>query len=209
MYPPGPETAPQSKTLLYLIRHGEPADAHRGRFYGQLDVPLSERGLRQSEATAERLGAVKFDAVYSSDLQRATLLAELIADPLDLPVRKLEVFRERDFGVLQGMSEEEIRDQRPDVYHEWNANRILYEVEGGENFERLQRRIVPATMEVVESFPGQRVALIGHGGPIRVTLAHILGLPLTKVFQFALDYACVTVIEFTPNAEARIKLLNG
>lgn len=205
----GAPPTPPGKTTLYLIRHAETADSLRGRFYGQMDASLSERGMRQSEATAARLSTVKFDAVYSSDLQRATILAELIAEPLDLPVRRLEVFRERNFGVLQGMTEEEIRERRPDVYREWTANRVMYEVEGGENFAQLQTRVMPAVRELIESFPGQRVALVCHGGPIRVTLADALGLPIERVFQFALDFACVSVIEYAVGAPPRIKLMNG
>ncbi len=198
-----------TKTTLYLIRHGEPAEEFQNRFYGQLDVPLSDRGKQQSVAVAQRLGSIPFDAVYSSDLQRAGFLADALADPLGLPVRRLEVFRERKFGILQGMSEEEMRERHPEEYQAWNANRPLYSIEGGENFEQLRDRILPAVDTLVEAFAGGRIALVAHGGPIRVLIAHILAMPLTHVFHFTLDYACVNVVEFPANGTPRVKLING
>src|SRR5690606_1687766 len=90
--------APKTPTHLYLIRHGEPDECHKDCYYGQLDVELGEKGRAQSRAVAERLASVPFSAIYSSDLQRATYLAELLAEPRGLPVRQLAVFRERNMG---------------------------------------------------------------------------------------------------------------
>lgn len=198
------------RTLLYLIRHAEPAEEFHDRFYGQLDVPLSERGVEQSRRTAEKLGAIKFDAVYSSDLQRARILAENLADPLELPVRQLEVFRERHFGIFQGMTLAEMEAFDAETFHEWNKDRIRRRVEGGESFEDLQNRVMPGIKMLVESFAGARIALVAHGGPIRVFLANVLGMPLENVFRINLDYACVSVVEFPLNGgQPRVKLVNG
>ncbi len=199
----------KSKTLLYFFRHGEVMEEFKNRFYGQMDVPLSPKGLEQSKNVAERLKAIGFDAVYSSDLQRAGKLADALADPLDLPVRRLEVFRERHFGILQGLTEEEMEEQHPEHYRMWKANRVLAPIEGGETYNDLSARIVPAVQTLVEAFPGGRIALVAHGGPIRVTLANVLEMPLENVFRLTLDYACVNVIEFPAQGPPRVKLING
>jgi broad specificity phosphatase PhoE len=198
-----------NKTTLYLVRHGEPAEEFQNRFYGQIDVPLSERGKQQSRATADRLSTIPFDAVYSSDLQRAGYLADRLAEPLNLPVRRLAVFRERCYGIFQGLTEDEIRERHPELYPQWWADRISHPVQGGENFEQLRDRVLPGVRNLVESFPGGRIALAAHGGPIRVVLADVLGLPLANVFHFALDYACVNVVEYSFQGRPRLKLLNG
>jgi probable phosphoglycerate mutase len=198
-----------SRTTLYLIRHGEPSEEYQGRFYGQLDIPLSERGMKQSRATAERLSGIPFDAVYSSDLRRAGHLADLLAEPLDLPVRRLEVFRERSLGVLQGLTEDEMLERFPEEYASWSANRILHPVREGENYEQLRGRVLPAIATLVEAFAGMRIALVAHGGPIRVALGHVLGMPLENVFHLVVDYGSVNVIEFPASDSPRVKLVNG
>lgn len=205
-----PTNPPQPKTVLYLIRHGEPADGYADKFYGQIDVPLSERGMRQSHATAERLSSVPFFAVYSSDLQRASFMAKAIAEPRDLPVREVEVFRERCLGEFQGLSEEEMRARDMEQYKLWNANRIFHRCAGGgENFEDLRDRVIPALEGLVQSFQNQRIALVTHAGPIRVALAHVLGMPMSSIFNLTVDYANISVIEFPLVGPPKVRMVNG
>ncbi|MBI3734899.1 histidine phosphatase family protein [Candidatus Sumerlaeota bacterium] len=201
--------AANSKTTLYMIRHGEPAEEFKGRFYGQMDVPLSDLGKKQSIAVAQRLSSIPFDAIYSSDLQRAGFLADTLAEPRDLPVRRLEVFRERHFGIMQGMTEEEMLEAHPERHKAWKENRFTGLVEGGENFDQLQQRILPAVQTLVEAFEGGRIALVAHGGPIRVVMARVLGMPIENIFQIVLDYACVNVIEYSHDGPPKVKLVNG
>lgn len=196
-------------TLIYLLRHTEPEEEYHGVYYGQIDVPLSPRGFKQVQALAERLSGIPFNAVYSSDLQRAGLLADALAEPLDLPVRRLEVFRERSLGLLQGLTADQMRERHYDLYEKWFADRAYFRVDGGENFEDLQNRVVPAIQMLVESFQGRRVALATHAGPIRVLLAHVLGMPLDRSFNFTLDYGGVTVVEFPAHGTPQVKLVNG
>lgn len=209
------------KTTLYMIRHGEPHEQFKPLYYGQMDVPLSELGERQSRAVAERLEGVPFEVVYSSDLQRAGLMADALADPRDLPVRRLEVFRERNLGMLQGMTLAQMEERHPKEFKDWNADRIYHRIEGGENYEDLRDRVVPHVEHLIQSFEGKRIALVCHAGPIRVTLGHVLGMPLDRVFNFTLDYGSINVIEFDagprlgegPGLAAgsgpRVKLVNG
>lgn len=199
----------ERKTVVYMFRHGEPTAEFRDRLYGQMDVPLSDRGRRQSISAAERLAAIRFDAVYSSDLQRAGFLAECMAKPLDLPVRRLEVFRERHLGEFQGMTQDEVRQSDPERYEQWQADRVHFKSDGGENFPDLQERIMPAVETLVQSFEGGRILIATHAGPIRVALAHVLGMPITQVLNFVLDYACVSVIEYPVGGNPRVKLVNG
>lgn len=197
------------KTTLYMLRHGEPALEFQGRYLGHLDAPLSERGEKQSLATADRLSGVPFNAVYSSDLQRAGFLADALGERLDLPVRRVSVFRERKMGILQGLTEEEFASQHPEEFKRWKAAMVSYRLEGAETMEELQQRIVPEVQTLLHAFEGGRIALVAHAGPIRVTLAHALGLPLGNVMRIVLDYASVSVIEFSQEDEARVKMVNG
>jgi broad specificity phosphatase PhoE len=56
---------------LIVVRHGETPFNARGLFTGQLDIPLSAQGERQTEAVGQRLSERRPDVIVSSDLQRA------------------------------------------------------------------------------------------------------------------------------------------
>jgi broad specificity phosphatase PhoE len=165
--------------------------------------------VRQSRAIADRLAEVPFDVIYSSDLQRAGILADALAEPRDLPVRRLEVFRERSLGLLQGLTLEEMKERHREEFENWFADRAFYRVSGGENFEALRDRVLPAVHTLVQSFPGRRIALACHAGPIRVLLADLLGMPLDRSLLFALNYGSINVVEFPATGAPLVKLVNG
>ena len=66
---------------LYLVRHGEQVDAE----FGLPDGPLSERGRAQALHLADRLSRIRFDAAYTSPLQRAIETAGAITERLGMP----------------------------------------------------------------------------------------------------------------------------
>ncbi|MCL5270356.1 MAG: histidine phosphatase family protein [bacterium] len=204
-----PESAPQPPTTIYLIRHCEPEERYLDCYYGQMDIALSERGLTQSHAVAERLAGVPLDAVYSSDLQRAGYLADLLAEARGLPVRRLAVFRERHMGVLQGIPRPALESDHADLYGRWRVDRVNFRVPGAENFADVRDRIVPAARELATAFAGRRVALVCHAGPIRVLLADALGMPLDNIFRFGMNHGSIHVIEYHPDDSTRVTLMNG
>ena len=196
-------------TRIYLMRHGEPEEENLNRYYGQMDVALGERGRRQSAALSQRLCDVPFDAVYSSDLQRAVYLAELLAEPRGLPVRRIAVLRERRMGELEGFTIAELERDHADEYARWAADRVHHRVPGAENFDDVHGRVIPALIELSLAFRGRRVALACHAGPIRVAVAHALGLPLECIFRMAVNHCGLFVLEYPHDQPPRVSLMNG
>ena len=66
---------------LYFVRHGEQVDQE----FGLPEGPLSERGLEQATLLANRLASVRFDAAFTSPLQRAIETAAVITTSLSIP----------------------------------------------------------------------------------------------------------------------------
>ncbi len=201
--------ATKNPTVLYLIRHGEPHARHLNCYYGDLDVELSERGHEQSRRLAERLAHLPLDAIYSSNLERAALLAELLAASRDLPVRRLASFREQHLGCMQGIEREVLQRDHAELYSNYLADRVFYKVPEAETFEDLHKRVVPEVLELVAAFAGRRVALVCHAGPIRVVMAHVLGMSLENIFRIKVDHCGVFALEFPPDGEPRVMLMNG
>jgi alpha-ribazole phosphatase len=91
-----------------LIRHGQTAWNKSGKYQGQSDVALSEEGLEQARCLAEHFPVEKLDAVYASDLSRAMVTAETVAQKFGLEVRPEAAFRELSFGKWEGLTYAEI-----------------------------------------------------------------------------------------------------
>jgi broad specificity phosphatase PhoE len=93
---------------LYLIRHGEVEDWARGKLLGKLDAPLSSDGRERSAQLAGALSSINLSAIYTSDLQRARMTAEIIAAPHGLKVEAETAWQEIDMGEWDGRTMESI-----------------------------------------------------------------------------------------------------
>lgn len=157
-----------------MVRHGETDWNRDGRFQGHADPPLNETGHGQARALAAQLASTRFDAVYSSDLRRAVETARVVASRLGLSVSARADLREADVGVFTGLTREEIAERFPAEAR--LAHRVGFTGATGEGFERLSERIIGALVETAAAHPDQRVLVVTHGGPIRVTLASADGM---------------------------------
>jgi broad specificity phosphatase PhoE len=94
----------QPLLTLYLARHGETTANRDGILQGQTDYPLSDTGIAQAAVLADRLAAVKFDLLWSSDLSRAADTAAAIVSKQPNPHGSLQLtplLREFSLGVLE------------------------------------------------------------------------------------------------------------
>ncbi len=199
-------------TRVYLIRHGETEDADSRRYKGHIDVPLSEQGMEQMKRAAEYImqdsdvGARRavplrngceglLTAVYCSDLSRAIKSAEIIAEPHGLKPVIVEGLKERSFGVWEGMTFDEIKEKWPDAFNSWAANPLKFSPMDGESTIEVRDRALKAFNKIIERNKGQNIAIVSHGGIIRVLLSEMLGMPLENIFRIAQDYAALNEIE--------------
>lgn len=204
--PRRPPTAPPAHpTILWLIRHGE-ADA-AGRFCGRTDVPLTERGRAQAEAAARALAPIPLGAVYAGDRARARDTAAPIAARLGLEARTVPALGERDFGAWEGRPVDALaRDAPGDLARLWGDP--AFAPPGGESFEALAARVLPAVDAILARHPGEAVALVGHGGPHRAVLGRVLGLGPPALLALALDPGHAAVVRRFADGGAEVAALN-
>jgi len=163
-------------TTLLLIRHGETAWNAEGRIQGQLDVPLSPRGVWQAARLAQRMAGERIDAVLSSDLARAALTAQPLAGALGVPLQFDERLRERDFGRFQGHTLEEIAARWPQDFHRWRERDPGWPVPEGESGDQFIARVVDALRDLARAQRGATVAVIAHGGTLDIAYRQARGL---------------------------------
>ena len=162
-------------TFICLVRHGETAWNAEGRFQGQTDVPLDERGRIQAAELAERLAAEPpFAAIYASDLVRASETASIVGRRLGLPVTPEPGLREIDVGSWSGLRRAEIEVRWPDALGRWVAGEDAHD---GESRGALAARVERAALALGSRHPGQRLLLVAHGGVIRSLQRTVQGTP--------------------------------
>jgi broad specificity phosphatase PhoE len=106
-------SAPSSITTLVLVRHGETLGNREGRFQ-VYDTPLSDAGRIQAARLAERLaGEPPADALYASDLARASETAAIVGRRLGLPPIADAALRELDVGDWKGLLRSDVLAQAP------------------------------------------------------------------------------------------------
>jgi alpha-ribazole phosphatase len=185
---------------LIIVRHGATLHNAEGRFTGQTNAPLSDYGLTQARALAERLRTMDFSTVISSDLTRATQTAEEILAAHPSASLSLDPdLREIDFGAWEGLTYADVRHLRPDALADWRHDPIHSAPPGGETAIALQRRVVRAFERWRRPEQDTIMIWVTHGGVISALLCHALGLDLTTRWQFRRDNASIT--EFDVGAD--------
>ena len=91
-------------TKIYLIRHAEAEGNIFRRAHGHYNGFVTDRGYVQMERLKERFEEEHIDAIYSSDLSRASTTATALSLPRELPVNETKMLREVGMGEWEDTS---------------------------------------------------------------------------------------------------------
>ena len=161
-------------TTILLARHGESDWNRSKRWQGFADRPLTERGRQQAAELAVRLAETQLDAIYSSDLRRASETADIVARTKGLTVTTTPDLREVDVGSWSGLTRAEAEARFPEAYRRWLRGGEGWD--DGETYEELRGRVVKAIGRITRENDGGRVLIVAHGGSIRAVHAAALGV---------------------------------
>jgi probable phosphoglycerate mutase len=155
-------------TRICLIRHGETTWNAERRLQGHTDIPLNRRGVLQAEqmALALKKTQMSFDALYTSDLKRAVDTANAVVKSLGINAITEDIFRERNFGCLQGLSIDEAPLCKPDIWQAHLARELDHELEGGESILQFAVRVEKALQLIQERHTGKTILVVSHGGTL-------------------------------------------
>lgn len=162
---------------VILWRHGETAWNAQGRYQGQADVPLNERGLEQAAAAAVRIAGLRPDRIVSSDLGRAATTARELARCTGLTVELEPRLQEINVGDWVGLTNDEVFAAHPEFAAALRAGRDAQRSASGETGAQAGARVAEALLDIAEGTPdGQMVVAVGHGFALRVATVFLLGL---------------------------------
>ena len=113
--------------------------------------------------------------------------------------------REMHFGILEGLTHDEILKKYPEVYSRWLKNPYSVTIPGGESMPGFKKRIIKALKKIIAGYKDKTVAVVCHGGAISVFITHILK---TKDFWRNIPgSASLSIIEYKKK-KPKIQLLN-
>ncbi|MBR1580715.1 MAG: alpha-ribazole phosphatase [Selenomonadaceae bacterium] len=195
-------------TKLILIRHGETEWNARHMFQGHSDVELAPEGVHQAHLLAAHFPVELINAVYSSDLHRARMTAEIIAEKFNFELRLDQRLREASYGNWEGRSFEELALAHPNEFKTFFLDPDAFTPEGGERFADVQTRAMAALNEIVNAHPHQTAVVVTHGGIIRTLIAAVLGMPLKKMWAIKQFNTAVNILR-CDEGNYSVELLNS
>ena len=187
-------------TRILAIRHGETAWNVDTRIQGHLDIPLNDTGLQQARWLAQALAERdEVHAIYASDLARAHVTAQNIAQAVGLAVATHPGLRERAFGDFQGRTFAEIEAELPEHAQHWRKRTPEWAPPGaGESLIVLRERVLATVDELAARHVGEQIVLVAHGGVMDVLYRAATRLDLQAPRTWQLPNTAVNRLLWTP-----------
>ena len=192
---------------LLLARHGNTKLNSAERLWGQTDAELSAEGVGQAERLRDRLATQKIDVIYTSNLQRASATAKIIASSHQVDIVTCPELREINFGKIEGLTFKEVSQLYPEVAEAWSKRSLTLKYPGGESITELNNRVSKFLERLEKHTPEETILIVAHSAPLRLLICHLLGIRIQHWRQIRLDLASLSILETYPQG-AILNLLN-
>ncbi|VAX06697.1 Alpha-ribazole-5'-phosphate phosphatase [hydrothermal vent metagenome] len=175
--------------LVDLLRHGEPEGG--SRFRGRTDDILTDQGWAQLRTAVPK--QPPWEQIITSPAKRCAVFAEELATMHQLPHIKEEWLWEMDFGDWDGLTAAEITSKDANWLSTFWQDPTSHTPPGGEPFLQFKQRVLNGWNQLIKQ-PANRILLISHGGPIRLILAEVLGMPVHNLMRLEVPYAALSQV---------------
>ncbi len=196
---------------LILIRHGESDGNAQRKFSGFQDVDLTEKGIWQAKRLARRLERVQVNAVYCSDLKRARHTAEIIFGDRGKDIVVSPNLREINFGAWEGYTFEEVKSKfgyGDEFNHLMENIKPEAAIPQGESLnDRVMAELNNLLKKHEKTDKDKTIALVCHGGTIRVILSNALNIGLKNMWNIEQYSTALNIINYYDH-KAFVALIN-
>lgn len=183
-------------TRFVILRHGETQWNVESRIQGHTNSELTPLGRRQAEALGKRMAGEAFDVLVSSDLTRAVDTASSVATRTGHPIVMDARFRERCFGVAEGLTYGELDHQYPDAFSRVRETDPDFEIPGGESRRQFQSRVKAAFESLAAQHRGKRVVVVAHGGVLAALYRVMHGIAVGAPHPIPIANASFNAVAF-------------
>lgn len=200
--------ATTNPTRFLLLRHGQTAMSAQRQYSGRSNPELSELGVKQAAAAAEKLAARGgIDAIVSSPLTRCVQTAEAVAQRMGMEVRIIDDLIEADFGLWDGKTFAQAQETDPELHEKWLADSSVAPP-GGESLQQVSRRVKKARELLQQDYGTANVLVVSHVTPIKAILRQSLEASPAFFKKTHLDLASLSIAEFYEDGPSCMRLFN-
>lgn len=165
-------------TTLYLVRHGETEWNAKGIVQGQSESVLTKKGKWQAQYLTDTLKEISFDAIFSSDLSRATQTAEIINLERKLVINTNKLLREGNWGKYEGKPRAAYKEENKEALErlEYLTDQEKWKFKVADDIEsdeEIVSRFITILREIAVTYKGKIILVVTHGGLIRTLLIHL------------------------------------
>ena len=168
------------ETTISTLRHAHTRYNAEKRYAGTIDVPLSDAGIRDALCAADKLAGQTFDVVITSKQKRSIQTAHiLMGDTAQYVGSKL--CNERNFGVMEGLTWDEVHHLEPPVlFIEVGNDTHSVNPKNGEPFEDVWERARKFRRFIFKHYAGLNVLVVSHGVFLQMFHGVLRGLELHR-----------------------------
>lgn len=182
---------------IELLRHGECAD--NAWLRGRTDSVLNAHGQAQMQSNWPLCPPSK---LISSPALRCAEFVRAKTRPVEFsaPIFFDAAWQERDFGRWDGLSYEQVQIQYGALLERYLQNPFATEIPEAESYADFKARILAAWQQTLQQAlaEGQKhLLIVTHGGPVRLVLQSVLGLPDSHLFNLQIGYGCRVALAVT------------
>jgi probable phosphoglycerate mutase len=159
--------------MILIARHGETIWNSQGRMQGQLNSPLTERGIEQAELLSEIVDKLAITSIICSPLGRAVHTSKIVSARTDLPIKVDRRVQEVDFGKFAGCSEKRLRTRHRKFWLHREQNKWEYNWPGGESYADAFCRVNEFLLDH-QDLDG--TVVISHQSLNRMLIGKVIGL---------------------------------
>ena len=190
-------------TTIDLIRHGEPLGGKKYR--GQIDDPLSDKGwVQMRQAVGDHH---PWNLIITSPLARCYDFAAELGQRHGIEVKADPRLMEIGFGEWEGRTAAELMEEDADRLFRFWRDPLNHPPPGGEPLHRFAARIIAAWNDLLQSYGGKHLLLVGHAGMMRMIIRHVLDMPLDRLFRIQIANAAITRIQVDGEGEEALPRL--
>lgn len=180
---------------IYLVRHGQIDCKGEKRYIGITDFPLSPAGIEQVTRQKEYFSHVAIEKAFASPLKRCLQTSEILLEGRSINREVVEELKEIHMGEWENRTIDSIRSCFQELYEKRGINIDTFIPPGGESFEQMQKRVMPAFQSIVENTKGN-ILVVSHAGVNRVILSTLLKFPLKDIFKINQPYGCINQLNW-------------